>query len=143
MRPLLFFMVMLIACPVWADPLEMSPSEAWERARDGEVTIVDVRLPAEWQQTGLPDPAMGVSLQDETLRPRPGFVDDLLSSLGGDRDRPIALICASGNRSGLAQRQLAALGFTAVYNVRGGMLGGESDPGWIARGLPTKPCAGC
>jgi rhodanese-related sulfurtransferase len=46
-----------------------------------------------------------------------------------DRDRPIAVICRSGNRSELAAMMLQARGFEA-YNVVGGM------EAWEAEGLP-------
>ncbi|MBF5046540.1 rhodanese-like domain-containing protein [Simulacricoccus sp. 17bor-14] len=38
------------------------------------------------------------------------------------REQPLLLICRSGNRSGRAAQALAALGFTRLYNLAGGML---------------------
>lgn len=38
------------------------------------------------------------------------------------RDRPVAVICLSGGRSGQAQKFLTAQGYTQVRNVAGGML---------------------
>ena len=38
------------------------------------------------------------------------------------RDQPLLLICRSGVRSVTAAHQLAALGFTRLYNLAGGML---------------------
>lgn len=40
-----------------------------------------------------------------------------------DRDRPIAVICTTGNRSGMACSILKMNGFKKVYNVTGGMTG--------------------
>jgi hydroxyacylglutathione hydrolase len=37
------------------------------------------------------------------------------------RDRPVALICKSGTRSGFASSILLKLGYTKIYNVLGGM----------------------
>jgi len=64
-------------------------------------------------------------------------------SLGADRDRPIALICARGNRSTVASSALTQAGYTHVYNIREGMFGSPDGPGWLARGLPTDPCSAC
>jgi rhodanese-related sulfurtransferase len=64
-------------------------------------------------------------------------------TLGEGRNRPIALICARGNRSSLASSALAEAGYTQVYNIREGMLGSPDGPGWLARGLPTDPCSTC
>ena len=47
------------------------------------------------------------------------------------KDRPVALICASGGRSSLGCRLLMSRGFNNVYNVRGGMSA------WILSGYPT------
>ena len=50
-------------------------------------------------------------------------VGDLLSRLDEiDHDRPVALLCRSGNRSRHAAAQLAAHGFTDVTNLAGGVL---------------------
>ncbi len=37
-------------------------------------------------------------------------------------DQPIAVVCLTAHRSPLAAQQLVKSGFTAVYNVTGGML---------------------
>ena len=58
-------------------------------------------------------------------------------------DRPIALICARGNRSTHAQRILRNAGFTRVYNIREGMFGSRDGPGWLSQTLPTEPCRTC
>lgn len=117
---------------------DITGPEALERARTGEVTIVDVRSPQEWRQTGLPAGAKAVTIHDpEGLA---GFVAALKQSVGGDLDRPVALICARGNRSTLAQNALQAAGFTRILNIKEGMLGSASGPGWLARDLPLESC---
>ncbi|MCU0834183.1 MAG: rhodanese-like domain-containing protein [Chromatiaceae bacterium] len=71
------------------------------------------------------------------------LVAEVLSLSGGDRSAPVALIGATGTRGARMQRLLAAEGFTAVYNVREGMLGSGAGPGWLRRGLPIVPCPTC
>ncbi|MEM8951008.1 MAG: rhodanese-like domain-containing protein [Pseudomonadota bacterium] len=139
----LFMLLFLTASAASAESLKLAPEEALERAQQGEIAFVDIRLPFEWAETGLPEAAEGISLQDETLQPRQGFIDDLIALVDGDRSLPIALICARGNRSAFAQKLLAANGFTAVLDVTEGMVGGPNGPGWIGRGLPTVPCEAC
>jgi rhodanese-related sulfurtransferase len=63
--------------------------------------------------------------------------------VGGDKNKPIALICHSGSRTSHAQKFLQSQGFTQVYNVREGMAGSAAGPGWIRRGLPVEPCLQC
>ena len=140
--------IWLIALSLWLLPMSadaevLTPQEAQTRLSSGEIMIIDVRLPMEWAKTGLPEGALGISLQDQTLGLRQGFVEDVLQALDGDRDRPVALICASGQRSAFAQKLLADNGFTAVHDIGEGVTGGERGPGWLQRRLPTEPCAVC
>jgi len=137
-------LAVLLLAPVLARAEVLTAEQAQALAARGALTIVDVRLPVEWATTGLPEGAQGVALQDSlTHQLRPGFLDDVLRAVGGDRDRPIALICARGNRSAFARDLLAAAGFTRVEHIGEGVLGGAGGPGWLARGLPTEPCKVC
>ncbi len=119
----------------------LSAEDAARRAKNGEITVIDVRSPAEWRQTGTASGAKRVSIHDP--HGEDGFLRRMVAAVDGDRSRPIALICARGNRSTLAQRILLRHGFTNVHNIVEGMLGNRTDPGWIARGLPVTPCPSC
>ena len=119
----------------------ISADQARHLAMAGEVVVVDVRSPQEWDHTGVPADAEMVTIhQPDGLA---GFVAAIEEALGADRSRPIALICARGNRSTRASLALAEAGFTQIYNIREGMLGNGDGPGWLARELPTSPCAVC
>ena len=104
----------------------------------GKVTLIDIRTPAEWKETGVAKGARRVNM----LHPQgaKGFVDQLLGEVKGDRNAPIALICRTGNRTSQVQRYLQSVGFTQVYNISEGMAGSAAGPGWIKRGLPVEPC---
>jgi rhodanese-related sulfurtransferase len=56
----------------------------------------------------------------------------------GSRRRPIALICAVGNRSAFLQGWLRKAGFENVFDVTEGMVGGRRGAGWIKTGLPVR-----
>ncbi len=141
MRILLFAMLCLVPLMVHAEVL--TPDDAKAAAERGELTIVDIRLPAEWAQTGVPEGGLAISLQDQTQQPRAGFVADVLRALGDDPDKPIALICARGHRSAYARQLLTQAGLTQVHDISEGMLGGEYGPGWLQRELATEPCKTC
>jgi rhodanese-related sulfurtransferase len=85
------------------------------------VLLVDVREPEEYAQGHAPG---------ATLIPL-GQLEQRLSELGSRKDRPIALICRSGSRSGKAQALLEKVGFTKAVNVEGGMNA------WSQAGLPV------
>lgn len=143
MRSVVLALVLLVL-PGLAHGDVLSPMDAKQRAEDGALTIVDVRLPVEWAETGLPQGALGISLQDPaTFEPRPAFIADLLRAVDDDPERPIALICARGNRSAYAAELLARAGFTEVHDISEGMIGGLHGPGWLERDLPTEPCSTC
>ena len=48
------------------------------------------------------------------------------------KDKPVVLICRTGNRSGMAARQLAGAGYENIINLKGGMMR------WQAQGHPLK-----
>lgn len=124
-----------------ATSFDLSAPAAQQMAVAGELTLIDIRTPPEWRQTGV---AEGAKLID-MLHPdgARGFVAEILRQVEGDRNAPIALICRTGNRTTQVQRFLLQQGFTRVYNVREGMAGSDAGPGWMRRGLPIDPCRHC
>jgi rhodanese-related sulfurtransferase len=115
---------------------DMAAPDAAAAVASGKVTLIDIRTPPEWKETGVAKGARRVNM----LHPQgaPGFVDQLLGEVKGDRNAPIALICRTGNRSTQVQRYLQSVGFTQVYNVNEGMAGSAAGPGWLKRGLPVE-----
>lgn len=119
----------------------LSAEQAHAGARSGMLILVDIRTPREWRETGVARGARRVDFHDPSGLQ--GFASKLLAQAGGDRHAAIALICRVGNRTAAAQRYLQSRGFTRVYDVREGMAGGESGPGWVRRGLPMESCSQC
>lgn len=116
-------------------------AEAAERVTSGDLLLVDIRTPKEWRATGIPAGAQRSDWWQAGGRQR--FLRDIMTITGGERDRPIALICARGGRSSQALRFLRAKGFSQVYDVNEGMLGSRSGPGWLAQKLAVTPCPDC
>lgn len=132
--------LLTVACARDAGPAISAP-EAFAAAQAGNMTIIDIRTPQEWRQTGV---AAGVERINMVQPGGPqGFAAAVRESVEGDKAAPIALICRTGNRSSHMQRFLLEQGFTNVYNVEEGMAGSGAGPGWIARGLPVEPCHQC
>ena len=109
----------------------MDPETVYEKAKKGEVLLVDVRTPQEWKQTGIPQGAKPIELA-------PGFLAKLMQLTGGDKNKPVAFICATGARSSYVARELAKRGWTNVIDGAGGVMGGPKGKGWIASGLPMQ-----
>lgn len=120
---------------------ELSAPDAWALANRADMTLVDIRTPREWRQTGVPAGALEIDMHHPGGLP--GFADELLAVVGGDRSTAIGLICRTGNRSGQMQQALLNQGFTRIYNIREGMAGSRAGPGWLRRGLPVESCKRC
>ena len=111
----------------------LAADAAFREASEGRLVLIDVRTEGEWRDTGVPLPAIGVTLQDDD------FVEQVSRVLGDDRTRPVAVICRSGTRSGRAAARLEAAGFSRVLNVSEGLIGRQGvGPGWLERKLPLK-----
>lgn len=132
---------LFILLPLPALSQEMSAPEALEAAQSGKLKLIDIRTPPEWKQTGVARDALRINM----LHPQgaAGFLNEVLSNVGGDKSAPIALICRTGNRTTQVQKFLQAQGFTNVYNVKEGMAGSSAGPGWLARKLPVEACSAC
>lgn len=120
----------------------LTPRQAQQAQQSNARQLIDVRTPGEWAQTGLPEGAVGANLRNPDGAE--AFIAKVLDHLGGDRSKPVALICASGVRSTYAQALLRQAGFEDVANVRNGMFGNPTDgPGWLEQGLPLQDCTTC
>lgn len=104
------------------------------------VTLIDIRRPDEWRQTGVVAGSQGLTFVDGSGRVVPGFIE-ALSRL--DPGRPVALICRTGNRTDvLARHMVEQLGFAQVYNVRDGISGWIREGRPVSRGQPASPHPG-
>jgi hydroxyacylglutathione hydrolase len=89
---------------------QITVDELRERLREGRMlSVLDVRRPMEWQ-AGHIESARHLPLNDLPRR-----AEEL------EKDRALALICASGYRSSVATSLLEQQGFRHISNVIGGM----------------------
>jgi rhodanese-related sulfurtransferase len=145
-RPVSIFFILVCAGLALSLPARagniMSAPAALTSVAKGDVTLVDVRSRREWRQTGIAKGAKMVTIHNRNgIR---AFVAEMVKAVGGDRSKPVALICAAGVRSARAEKILSAAGFTNLQNVSEGMLGRpDAGPGWLKRGLPVTSCPEC
>jgi rhodanese-related sulfurtransferase len=79
----------------------MTPEVAYAAAQAGEIFLIDIRRPDEWLDTRVGEGAIGLDMRDD------GFVPMLIALREANPDKPIALICATGMRSGYVTSALA------------------------------------
>jgi rhodanese-related sulfurtransferase len=121
----------LTAQPASAAETVISAPDAYVAAKAGNIILVDIRRPEEWAQTGIAEGAIALDMTEKT------FVDSLVKLRAAYPEKPIALICRTGNRSGYVFDALNQQGFTGLMDVSEGMAGGPNGKGWGPRGLPT------
>jgi rhodanese-related sulfurtransferase len=144
MRPVLrhvtiftVFFILVAAQPALAAEV-VSVKDSYERAARNEITLVDVRHPNEWRESGIPRGAKPISFRDpEGVA---GFVNQVRDAVDGKLDRPVSLIANRSGRSTRAQWALEEFGFTNILNVREGVKGNVIDGwGWLCEKLPMTP----
>jgi rhodanese-related sulfurtransferase len=89
----------------------LSPAEATLLMNREDALVLDVRETGEWG-SGHITGARHITL---------GQLDKRLSELDKFKEKPIIVVCASGNRSSAACGQLKKQGFDKVYSLGGGI----------------------
>jgi len=103
-----------------ADPVDVEIERARTLIQAGDVQLVDVREPHEWDAGRI-------------AGARHIAIARLTSEAGSlDRERPVLFYCRVGARSGMAAQAFRAAGYDA-YSVAGGLVE------WSRRGHPLEP----
>ena len=94
-----------------------------EKNSQSEVELIDVRMPTEYREVHA-ECARNVPL--DSLDPKA-----VMAARNGSADKPLYVICRSGNRSAQACKKFIDAGFENVVNVDGGTTA------WDKAGLPV------
>jgi sulfur-carrier protein adenylyltransferase/sulfurtransferase len=89
---------------------EVTPEDAEKRIAAGNVLVLDVREPDEYDQGALPN----------VLHIPRGHLEAQIEGKATDRDQEIVVYCAGGVRSAFAAKTLQELGYTNVLSMIGG-----------------------
>ncbi|MCA0131693.1 rhodanese-like domain-containing protein [Winogradskyella alexanderae] len=90
----------------------LSPIEFKEQVEGKKVQLVDVRTPAEYK-SGHIKGAKNIDFFS-------GKFNIEFNKL--NKEKPLYLYCRSGSRSRQASKKLEAMGFTEIYDLKGGIL---------------------
>ena len=91
-------------------------------ASDEPPALVDVRERDEWDEGHIAG----------AIHVTRGNIESRIEQAVPDRDHPVVLYCASGNRSAFAAKTLGELGYSTVYSLAGGYTE------WKRNGFPTE-----
>lgn len=110
----------VLGCEPGYEAKPLAPAEFKELIENASaVQVIDVRTPAEFATGYLPK-AINIDFFDENFQSE---LDKL------DRNKPVAVYCTVGQRSGKAYDMLVQMDFRNVYHLEGGLNA------WQAAGL--------
>jgi len=101
--------------------VEISPTDAAQRAKSNDAVIVDVRDKDEFDESHIPNAVHMIR----------GLLEIEVEKRFPDRNMTIICHCGGGGRSALAAESLKKMGFKNVRSMAGGLRA------WKAAGLPT------
>jgi len=101
----------------------ISVQELAQQAAQGNVDLIDVRTPMEFQEVRA---VAARNIPMDKLDPH-----SVIKIRDVAAERPVYVICKGGTRGGKAQQKFVNAGFTNVVNVEGG------TDSWVAAGLPV------
>jgi hydroxyacylglutathione hydrolase len=109
---------------LWQKILESTPNADVKtlESKQEEMYILDVRTLAEWNAGHISDAHL---VELSQFRDSLGLIP---------KDKPIAVICHSGNRSSLAASMLRKAGFPSVISIKGGMEAWQKAKGKNSEG---------
>lgn len=109
-------------------------SEKLKELIESGVTVIDVRTPPEWEQTGIVEGSLPIMFFNQKRQPLTEQWMQQVSRIITPQDE-LVLICRTGSRSGLIATYLTKQHqFVRVYNVQRGIRE------WIKQGNKTvKP----
>ena len=99
----------------------ISVADATLKLNREDAVVIDVRETHEWDRGHIAG-ARHISL---------GQIDKRMHEIEKFKNRPLIVVCASGNRSSSACGALKRAGFEQVFNLSGGI------GAWSAAGLPV------
>ena len=123
MHRLVVFLLMVTACvssPKKQTQMKELAPDAWAELQEQtlESVILDVRTEEEFE-SGYIKGALNMDIR--------GGADFLASIESLDKSKSYFVYCRSGARSGQACQLMSQMGFSALYNLDGGVLAWEGD----------------
>lgn len=105
-------------------PQRVEPAKAKTLIAEKKVQILDVRTEEEWNDRHI-EGATRIEIGSED------FAETVTASF--DKSKPILVYCRSGRRSARASGQLKDLGFTMIYDLKGGIKAWTRAGGGVVR----------
>ena len=130
--PICLVFLWLASLTVRAEVINIDNAELAQLTARG-IPLIDIRTPGEWRNTGVIPGSRLLTFFDEAGRANaPQWLERARSV--ARPDRPVIVICRSGNRTQAVARFLSEqAGYATVYNVTHGIAA------WSREGRPMVP----
>ena len=116
-------------------PFPSIDSAVLQEKLDRGVTLIDIRRPEEWRQTGVVEGSIKATAFDANGRFQASFMTMLENTVQPDEE--FVVICRTGNRTAMLSNWLATRGgYSNVVNV------GDGITRWIEEGRPVDKSGG-
>lgn len=116
----LFYIAKMQYCYIYA--FIMKPEAVFKTLEESDVVAIDVRTPKEFESVNIEG---SVNVPLDQIK-KSSFISEL------PKEKELILVCRSGQRAGVAQKDLEVIGFSNTQVVEGGVMA------WEKAGLPVN-----
>lgn len=106
------FVFSLVACTKSSDKIKRISSTELQSKVGQQIQLIDVRTPDEFLENNI-EGAQNIDISSNDFEQKVAQLD---------QNKPIYVYCRKGSRSRKASQKLEDLGFTEIYDLKGGIL---------------------
>lgn len=120
--------IALLSMSLFAEFKSIDMDEFKKMQKEG-VPVIDIRTDMEWKDFGYIEGSVLETFFNERGQPLLADFFYTLGTLIQDKSQPFIIYCAHANRTEVLGEGLVQMGFTKVYDLKGGI-----EDGWIKKG---------
>lgn len=106
------FVFSLVACTKSSDKIKRISSTELQSKVGQQIQLIDVRTPEEFLENNI-EGSQNIDISSKDFEQKVAQLD---------QNKPIYVYCRKGSRSRKASQKLEDLGFTEIYDLKGGIL---------------------
>jgi len=106
------FVFSLVACTKSSDKIKRISSTELQSKVGQQIQLIDVRTPEEFLENNI-EGSQNIDISSKDFEQKAAQLD---------QNKPIYVYCRKGSRSRKASQKLEDLGFTEIYDLKGGIL---------------------
>lgn len=106
------FLFSLVACTKSSDTIKTISSTELQSKVGQQIQLIDVRTPEEFLENNI-EGSQNIDISSKDFEQKVAQLD---------QNKPIYVYCRKGSRSRKASQKLEDLGFTEIYDLKGGIL---------------------